>query len=128
MVLLRLGLKGVIYFGTSLNFVCTLFYQMGIQIYHQISIRRNCSKVKLHHAFSLGLGLNVVKIAWNVAKLGVHLMGIQIYDQVSILRYLSKAKLHRAVLLGFGLKELKITLNIMKVVVHSYPPNAHLNL
>ena len=37
-------------------------------IYDQISIIRNCSKVKLRHAFSLGLALNVVKIAWNIAK------------------------------------------------------------
>ena len=72
MVLLRLGLKGVKYFGTSRNFACTLVYQMGIKIYDQISIMLNCSKVKLHHAFSLGLGLKVVKIDWNVAKLGVH--------------------------------------------------------
>ena len=72
MVLLRLGLKGVKYFGTSQNFACTLVYQMDIKIYDQISIIRNCSKVKLCHAFSLGLGLKVVKIAWNVAKAGVH--------------------------------------------------------
>ena len=45
---------------------------MGIEIYDQISIIRNYSKVKLRHAFSLGLGLKVVKIAWNVVKVGVH--------------------------------------------------------
>ena len=103
---------------------------MGIQINDQISIITNYSKVKLHHAFSLGLGLKVVKIAWNVAKFGVHAcqMGIQIYDQVSILRSWSKAKLHRAVFLGFGLKESKITLNIMKVGMDSYLANAHLIL
>ena len=72
MVLLRLGLKGVKYFGTSQNCMCTLVYQMGIQIYDEISIIRNCLKVKLRHAFSLGLGLKVVNIAWNVAKVGVH--------------------------------------------------------
>ena len=78
---------------------------MGIQIYDQISIIRNCSKVKLRHAFSLGLGLKVVKIDWNIVKVGVHAclsngrpnileclkkfacmlvhqMGIQIYDQI----------------------------------------------
>ena len=69
---MRLGLKGVKYFGTSQNFACTLVYQMDIQIYDEISIIRNCSKVKLCHAFSLGLGLKVVKIAWKVAKVGVH--------------------------------------------------------
>ena len=72
MVLLRLGLKGVKYFGKSRNFVCTLFYQMGIPIYVQISIIRIYSKVKLRQAFSLGLGLKVIKIAWNVVKVGVH--------------------------------------------------------
>ena len=104
---------------------------MDIQIYDQISIIRNCSKVKLCHAFSLGLGLKVVKIAWNVAKVGcmiIYLMGIQIYDQVSILRSWSKVKLHRAVLFGFGLKEPKLALNIVKFGVHYYLPNAHLNL
>ena len=58
----EVGIKGVKYFGTSQNFACTLVYQMGIQIYDQISIIRNCSKLKLH-VFSLGLGLKVVKIA-----------------------------------------------------------------
>ena len=72
MVFLRLELKGVKYFGTSQNFACTLVYQMGIQIYDQISIIRNCLKVKLRHAFSLGLGLKMVKIAWNIVKVDVH--------------------------------------------------------
>ena len=72
MVLLRLGLKGVKYFGTSQNFACMLVFQMGIRIYDQISIIRNCPKVKLHHAFLLGLGLKVVKIAWDIVKVGVH--------------------------------------------------------
>ena len=67
-----LGLKGVKYFGTSQNYACTLVYQMGIEIYDQISIIRNYSKVKLRHAFSLGLGLKVVKVSWNVAKVVVH--------------------------------------------------------
>ena len=52
----EVGIKGVKYFGTSRNFTCTLVYQMGIQIYDQISIIRNYSKVKLRHPFSLGLG------------------------------------------------------------------------
>ena len=84
MVLLRLGLKGVKYFGTYQmgtltggeifleRLACTLVYQMGIQIYDQISIIRICSKVKLRHALSLGLGLKVVKIAWDIVKVGVH--------------------------------------------------------
>ena len=72
MVYMRLGLKGVKYFGMYLNFACMILYQMGIEIYDQISILRNYTKVKLCHTFSLGLGLKVVKIAWNVVKVGVH--------------------------------------------------------
>ena len=68
----EVGIKGVKYFSTSQNFVSMLIYQMGIQIYHQISNIRNRSKVKLCHVFSLGLGLKVVKRAWNVVKVGVH--------------------------------------------------------
>ena len=71
-VLLRLGLKGVKYFGMSQKFACTLVDQIGIQIYDQIEILRNCSKGKLRRALSTGLGLKGVKIAWNVVKVGVH--------------------------------------------------------
>ena len=85
---------------------------MGIQIYDQISTIRNCSKVKLHHAFYLGLGLKVVKIDWKIVKVGVHAC-------------LSNG--HRVVLLGFGLKMPKIALSIVKVGMHSHLPNAHLN-
>ena len=53
--------------------MCKLVYQMDIQIYEQISILRNCSKVKLCRVVSLGLGLKGVKlIARNVAKFGLH--------------------------------------------------------
>ena len=45
---------------------------MGIQIYDQISIPRNWSKVKLSCAVSVGLGLKGVKIAQNVANVGMH--------------------------------------------------------
>ena len=68
----EVGIKGLKYFGTSQNFVCTLVYQMGIQIYDQISIIRNYSKMQLCQAFSLALGLKVVKTDWNVAKVGMH--------------------------------------------------------
>ena len=84
---------------------------MGMWIYDQISISRNCSKVKLRHAVSLRLGLKGVKIA-----------------QVLILRSWLKVKLHRAYLIGFGLKMEKIALNIVNVGMHSYFPNADLNL
>ena len=72
MVFPKLGFKGVKYFGKSQNFACILFYQMGIRIYDQISIMRIYAKVKLRQVFSLGLGLKVVKIDWDVAKVGVH--------------------------------------------------------
>ena len=49
-----------------------VIYQMGIQIYDQILIMRNWSGVKLRHVVSLSLGLKWVKIAQNVAKVGVH--------------------------------------------------------
>ena len=53
--------------------MCKLVYKMDIQIYDQISILRNCSKVKLCRTVSLGLGLKGVKIiAWSVAKFGMH--------------------------------------------------------
>ena len=45
---------------------------MGIQIYDQISILRNCSKVKRCCMVSLGLGLKEVKIAQNIAKVSVN--------------------------------------------------------
>ena len=131
MLYMKLGLKGVKYFGTSQNFACTLVYQMRIEIYDQISIIRNYSKVKLLSCVFTRVGLkggqNSLERCESSCML-VYLMGIQIYDQVSILRSWSKGKLHRAVLLGFGLKELKITVNIMKVGEQSYLPNAHLNL
>ena len=71
MVLLRLGLRGVKYFGMSQNFVCTLVYQMGIQIYDQILILRNWSKVKLPCVVLLRLGLKRVKIFRNAVKVHV---------------------------------------------------------
>ena len=54
------------------NLVCMLVYQMGIQIYDQISIPKNCSQVKLCCTVSLALTLNEVKITWNIVKVGVH--------------------------------------------------------
>ena len=80
--------------------MCKLFYQMDIQVYEQISILGNYSKVKLCHAVSLGLGLKGVKIIGrNIPKFGVHdclSNGHQIYDQVSILISTSNVKLQWA--------------------------------
>ena len=52
--------------------MCMLVYPMGIQIYDQVSIPRSWSKAKLHHAVLLGFGLNTLKIALNIMKVGVH--------------------------------------------------------
>ena len=49
-----------------------LVYQMGIQIYDQISILGIWSKVKLHHAISLRFGLKEAKRAMNITKFGIH--------------------------------------------------------
>ena len=131
MVLLRLGLKGVKYFGTFRNFAFMLFYQMHIQIYDQTSIIRNCSKVKLRHAFSLGLGLKVVKIAWNVAKVGVHAClsngHPNLWSNFNS-KNLVKSETPSWGSLTLGLNEGKIDLNIMKFGMHYYLPNGHLNL
>ena len=55
MVLLRLGLRGVKYFGTSQNLVL-----------------RNYLNVKLRCAVLLRFGLKGVKIFWNVSKVCMH--------------------------------------------------------
>ena len=139
LVLLRLGLKGVKYFGMSQNFACTLVYQMGIQIYDQISIITNCSKVKLCHVFSLGLGLKVVKIVgtlWKLACMLVYLMGIEIYDQVSILRsfdsnFNSKKVDNSAYFqpwFDHPWLRAKIAPNLIKIGVNAYIWNGYLNL
>ena len=49
-----------------------LVYQTSIQIYDEISIPRNWSKVKLCRAISLWLGLNGVKITQKVANICMH--------------------------------------------------------
>ena len=51
---------------------CMFVYQMVIKIYDQILILTNWSKVKLHRAVSLWLGLNGVKIAQKITKVGLH--------------------------------------------------------
>ena len=56
----------------SQKFASTLADQIGIQIYDQIQIQRNCSKVKLRRAVSIRLGLKGGKIAQNIAKNHVH--------------------------------------------------------
>ena len=90
---------------------CTLIYQMGIQIYDQISIMRNWSEVKLHRAFSLDLGSKEsrqLRPLQNLACMFLYQTSIQIYDQISTPRIWSKVKLHHSILLRFGLKEGKM--------------------
>ena len=116
----------------SRNFACMLVYQMGIQIYDQISIARKLSKVKLHRAFSLEFDLKQVKIDRNIAKFGVHACistgHPNLWSNFSILGIWSKVKLHHAVSLRFGVKEGKRALNITKFGMHCYLPNGHLNI
>ena len=102
---------------------------MDIQIYEQIWILRNCSKVKLCRAVSQGLSLKGVKImAWNVAKFGVHDYlsngHPNLWSSFHSKKYV-KSETPSYSFVGFGLKELKITLNIVKIGVHTYHPNAH---
>ena len=109
--------------------MCKMVYQMDIQIYQQISILKNCSKVKLCRAISLRLGLKVVKIiSWNVAKFGVHDClsngHPNLWASFHSKKYV-KSQTPSYSLLWFGLKELKITLNIVKVGMHAYHPNVH---
>ena len=47
-------------------------YQMGTQIYDEVSILRSWSKVKLHRAVWLGIGLKEPNIALNIMKVNVH--------------------------------------------------------
>ena len=60
------------YLGTLQKLVCTLVYELRVQINDQISILRNWSKVILRHALSLRLHLKGVKIAQNIVKVEVH--------------------------------------------------------
>ena len=106
-----------------------LAYQMGIQIYDQISIPRNCSQVKLRCTVLLALTLSEVKIALQkLVCTVVYQIGNQIYHQVLVWRSCSKVNLHHATFLGFGLKEVKIALNMLKVFMHACLPNGNLNL
>ena len=54
------------------NLACMLVYQLGIQIYDQISILGIWSKVKLHHAVSLRFGLKEGNRALNITKFARH--------------------------------------------------------
>ena len=54
------------------NLACMIVYPMGIKRYDQILIPINLEKVKLHRAVLQRLVLKGVKIARNVAKVGVN--------------------------------------------------------
>ena len=110
---------------------CTLVYKKCIQTYDQISIQRNWSKVKLHRAILLWLGLKGVKIARNIAKVGVHSYLSNEYSNLWSnfnFKNLIKSETPSWGFAKVWLKEGKIDLNIMKFGMHSYLPNGHLNL
>ena len=110
--------------------MCKLFYQMDIQIYEQISILRNCSKVKLCRAVSLGLGLKGVQIARNIAKFGMHACISNIANLWSNFNSgnLVKSETPSCSFAKVWPKEGKKALNITKFGMHFYLPNRHLNL
>ena len=124
----EVGIKGVKYFGTSRNFACTLVYQMDIPIYDKISIIQNCSKVKLHLAFSLGLGLMVIKIAWNVAKVGVHACLSNGHPNLSSSFKLVKSETPLCGFVRVWLKGVENNSEHHEIGEHSYLPNVYLNL
>ena len=115
----------------SQKFPCTLVDQIGIQIYDQIQILWNCSKGKLRHAVSTGLGLKWVKIAWNVAKVGVHAclsnMHPNIWSGLNS-KNLVKGATPSCSFVWVWLKDGENSSQLVKFGMHSYCPNADLNL
>ena len=104
---------------------------MRILIYDQILISRNWSRVKLRHAVSLRLGLKGVKIAQNVAKIGVH--AYLLNGQPNLSSNFNSKKLVRSetsscLFARVGLKGFQIAQTIAKVVLHVFISNEHLNL
>ena len=102
---------------------------MGIQIYDQISITRNCSEVKLRCVFSLELGLKGVKIiARNVAKFGVNDClsngHPNIWSSFHSKKYI-KSEIPSYSFVRVWLKGAENNSEHMKVGVHTYHPNAH---
>ena len=65
---LSFGLKGVKIVHDIMNLVCMFVYQMGIQIYDQISIPRNCSQVKLRCTVSPRIWIIFRRVILGVLK------------------------------------------------------------
>ena len=55
-----------------MNLVCMLVYQMGIQIYDQITNFNKLVKSETRRPVSLGFGLKEAEITLNMAKVGIH--------------------------------------------------------
>ena len=115
----------------SRKFACTLVYQMVIQIYDQISILRNCSKLKLRHVVSLSLGLKGEKIARNVMNVGVH--SYLSNGHPNLWSNFNSKKLVRSetslcIFARVGLEGVQIGRTIAKVGVHIFISNGHPNL
>ena len=51
---------------------CMLVYAICIQTYHQVSIPRICSKIRLHRVVLLRFGLKMPNIALNIMKVSMH--------------------------------------------------------
>ena len=99
-----------------------LEYQMGTQIYDQISILGIWSKVKLRHAVSLRFGLKEGKRALNITKFGMHYYLSN--GHLNIWSYFNSKKLVKRETLSciFGkvaLKGSEIAWNVAKVSVYA---------
>ena len=106
----------------SQKFACTLVDQIGIQIYDQIEILRNCSKGKLRRA---------VNIAWNVAKVGVHAFLSNMHPNRwpgLNSKNLVKAETASCSFVRVSLKDGENSSQHHEIGMHSYFPNADLNL
>ena len=109
--------------------MCKLVYQMDIQIYEQISIMRNCSKVKLYRVVSLGLGLKGIKIiAQNVAKFGMQDClsngHPNLWSSFHYKKYV-KSEPPSYSFVRVWLKGAENNSNHLKAGVYTYHPNAH---
>ena len=94
-------------------------------------ISRNWSIVKLCHVVSLRLGLKGVKIAQNIAKVGVH--GYISNGHPNLPSNFNSDKLVRSetpscIFARVGLEGVQIAWTITKVGVHVFISNGHPNL
>ena len=87
--------------------------------------------MKLHRAFLLELGLNVVQIARNIAKVGMHACisngHPNLWSNFNI-ENLVKSETPSCGFAKVWLKGGEIAMNITKFGMHSFLPSGHLNL